>query len=323
MTLPSTWLTALALLLPPSVAIAEGPAGPVAGQADLVVFPPRVSNLDPAVTSALRVAVVDALRASMPGARIVEPEAAAAKLAITGTPEAAARALGAEVWITVGAIRLEGVTEVTLTRHRPSGRPVMVRSPLPATEALPAAARAWVARLMAAPDPEPEPPRGADARSNDRTTLGVRVGGVWSVAASSGALLSAEAELHSRTGRWFMAGSLVGRLGLSGEAEGGYRVAGIRLRSGLYGGRGPWWPAVWLGLEPRVIVVEDYARFAVMPVGGIGVELAEVGGTRLSLDLEVGYVLTGASDADDAVREDSGVDLERPLELAVVVGMAW
>lgn len=321
-------MRALVLLLAvgapaPGAAADDAPAARPA-RAELVLFPARVSNLDAATAEALQDAVLVALKAAAPEAEVAAPSAAADVLRVTGTPEAAARALGADTWITIGALKLDALTEVTLTRHRSGARPVAVRAPMPERDALPAAARGWVARLLAEPDPTPRDPRGADARTHDRTTWGVRVGGVWSVASSSGGLMGAEAEVHDRAGRWFVAGSLGGRMALADEGD-GYYIGGLRLRSGLYGGQGPWWPSLWLGIEPRMIFADDTV-FSVMPVGGIGVELIELGGTRLSLDLEVGYNLMSPTDPESAESADRGrtpIESDRPIELGAFIGMAW
>ncbi len=298
-------------------------------RADVVVFEPRAANLDPAVVAALGSAIEDALRAALPEATVVGPAPAAERLSTTGTPAAAAAALGAEQWITVRAIELDGITEVALTRHRPGFRPVAVRSALPAVDDLPLAARAWIAQLLAAPDPAPPPPAPADAQQNDRLTMGLVVGGVWAVAETSLPLVHLAAELHDRSGRWFIAGSLGARLPATGDADGRYGVAFARLRSGIYGGSGPAWPALWLGIEPRLISGSGGEQFGLMPAMGVGLDLTALGATRLSVEAEAGYNLIGfdtalpAPAAEDEADGAPPADPIQPVEIGLSLGIAW
>lgn len=324
---PRLW-GALALLLlaaPPSPARAETQAESPVTRADVVLFEPRAANLDPPVVEALTRAVEEALHAALPEAAIAGPAQAAERLSTTGTPEATAAALGAEQWITVRAIRIDTVTEIALTRHRPGFRPTVVRGPLPPIDDMPIAARAWVAELLSAPDPTPPPPLPADARRNDKLSWGVRAGGVWSIGDRSRFLADLALELHDRSGRWFMGGALVGRVPVIGEGEGRYGVIGARLRSGLYAGPGPMWPSLWLGIEPRLVVGEEDQRFGLMPVAGVGLDL-EAG---VTFDVEVGYNLIGRENPpttlppDVDAAESRQIEESRPVEVGLSVGLRW
>lgn len=327
-------LSAACLLGPTSAAAnPESPAEPAAttptARVEVVLFAPRAANLEPATVDALGAAIEDALRAALPDATVAGPARAADVLSTTGTPEAAAAALGAAHWITVRAIELDGITEVALTRHRPGLRPVAVRAPLPGEDDLPMAARAWMSQLLAAPDPGPPPPLPADAPIHDRLTMGLVLGGVWAVSEASLPLVHMAAELHDRSGRWFLAGSIGARLPADGEAEGRYGVGFARLRSGLYGGSGPVWPSLWLGIEPRVVSGAGGEQFGLMPVLGVGLDLADLGATRISVDAEAGYNLVDfetalpATPTADAADDAAPAESSRPVEIGLSLGIAW
>lgn len=319
------WIAALALGC-------VGVAG-AAPKADVVVFPPQAANFEPEFARALGDAVHGALVEALPERRIVGPARAAEVLGTTGTPAAAVAALGADVWITCRAIRLEALSEVVLTRHRVDLRPVSVRAPLPEAAAWPAAARGWIASLLAAPDPGPEPPLAADRRELDRLTWGLRAGGAWAAWDGGGPLGALEAELHSRSGRWFVVGAIAGRLPLVDDVQ--FWSVGARLRSGLYGGDGPVWPALWLGIEPRMVIAPAEVQFGLLPVIGVGIDLPGPGRARLSVDLEAGYNLveiggpTAEPEPDEPAGPDEPDDADAPIErrhqveIGLLLGIGW
>lgn len=304
-----------------------------APKADLVVFPPQAANLDPELARALGAAVHEALVEALPERRVAGPERAAEVLGTSGTPAAAAAALGAEAWITCRAIRLEALSEVVLTRHRADLRPVAVRAPLPDADAWPAAARGWIASLLAAPDPGPDPPLAADRRELDRLTWGLRAGGAWAAWDGGGPLGVLEAELHSRSGRWFVVGAITGRLPLVDDVQ--FWSVGARLRSGLYGGDGPVWPALWLGIEPRMVIAPAEVQLGVLPVIGVGIDLPGPGASRLSVDLEAGYNLveigapTAEADGDPSTEpgepdeDDAPIERRHQVEIGLLLGIGW